>query len=267
MWPCSTMVCQSLIQIEHYLIWQVFRCLQSPSDLKTAGFKLEFFHPSEKHDALDKGSALYQTQCELSKLMWAGAVQIVRFRALSHMHYTSCPPFMFVGLLCSGQRQLDTLKQCELAWQTISYIEVQRHNYKELDKIWANMPFASWEIVREILTILSEFSYAWVPPHVTQLLESVFGGWGTSLVNELGFKVIRQRLKDSGNQRLHPTTTWMSLAKSDVMDTFGRRCICLLGVCCVLGCCWDASDLAMWCCLCCLCLNVFAQSLQPWTQP
>ena len=162
--------------------------------------------------------------------MWAGAVQIVRFRALSHMHYVGCPPLTFVGLLCTGQRLLDALAECKLAWATISYIETQRHSFKELDKIWSNIPFASWEVVRERLAILSEFSFMWVPPHVVQLLESVFGSWGTSLLNELGFKVTRQRLKESGNMRLNPTTTWMSLAKSNVMDGFGRRNFSLLDV-------------------------------------
>ena len=164
MWPCSTMVYQSPIQIVHYLIWQVFRCLQTPADLKSAGLQVEFAHPSEKQDALDKDSHLYLIQLQLSQLVWSGALHITRFRALSHMHYVGCPPSIFVGLLCEGQRQLDCLKQCKLAWQTISFIEVQRHNFKELDNIWSNIPFASWEIVREVLTILSEFGYEWVPP-------------------------------------------------------------------------------------------------------
>ena len=65
---------------------------------------------------------------------------------------------------------------------------------------------------------------------MVQLLESVFGSWGTSLLNELGFNAIRQRLKESGNMRLNPTTTWMSLAKSNVMDGFWRRNFSLLDV-------------------------------------
>ena len=95
------------------------------------------------------------------------------------------------------------------------------------------MPFASWEVVRNILAILSDFAFRWVPPRVVQLLESVFGSWGTSLLNELGFKVIRQRLKERGNQRLDPATTWMSLAKSNVMDGFGRRNFSLFDVFCL----------------------------------
>ena len=111
--------------------------------------------------------------------MWAGAVQIVRFRALSHMHYVGCAPLTFVGLLCTGQRLLDALAECKLAWATISYIETQRHSFKELDNMLSNTPFASWEVVRETLAILSEFAFRCVPPHVVQLLESVFGSWGT----------------------------------------------------------------------------------------
>ena len=125
--------------------------MQSPSALKSAGFQVELSHSTEKVDALDKCSPLYQSQLELAKLMWAGAVQIVRFRALSHMHYVGCPPLTFVGLLCTGQRLLDALAECKLAWATISYIETQRHSFKELDNIWSNIPFASWEVVREIL--------------------------------------------------------------------------------------------------------------------
>ena len=63
----------------------------------SAGLQVEIGHSAEKSDALDKCSPLYQSQLELAKLMRAGAVQIVRFRALSHMYYVGCPPVTFVG--------------------------------------------------------------------------------------------------------------------------------------------------------------------------
>ena len=186
-------------------------------------------------------------------VLWATCITLV----VLHLHLW--------GLLCTGQRLLDALAECKLAWATISYIETQRHSFKELDKIWSNMPFASWEVVREILAILSEFSFMWVPPHVVQLLESVFGSWGTSLLNELGFNVIRQRLKESRNMRFNPTTTWMSLAKSNVMDGFGRRSFSLLDVCLVVGSCCDPSIIAVCGDIGGQCLELFDQSLQAWS--
>ena len=78
---------------------QVLRSLKSPFDLKAVGFQTTFSHSSEEAAALDTQSPSYQTQMELAKLMWTGAVQIVRFRTLSHMHYVGTPPAIFAGLL------------------------------------------------------------------------------------------------------------------------------------------------------------------------
>ena len=99
-------------------------------------------------------------------------------------------------------------------WDTIQYIEKHRHNFKELDKVWANIPWATYEVIREILVILSEFGWKWVPPHLEALLKSMFSSWGTSLVNELGFKEVRKKGK--------VVRQWQ-VAPNYIMDGIGRQ--------------------------------------------
>ena len=187
-------------------MWQVFACFKSVKDLKACGCHIELGHSSEKEYGLDPKSELYVAQQNLAKVMWQAALQIVRFRSLSHMHYIGQAPTCFVELLSTGDKLVMALELCNTMWDTIQYIEKQRHNFKELDKVWANIPWATYEVIREILVILSEFGWKWVPPHLEALLNSMFSSWGTSLVNELGFKEVRKRAKLSDNGRLHPTT-------------------------------------------------------------
>ena len=209
---------------------QVFKTLTSPQDLKAAGFRLEFYDKSEKADAVDVCSGLFMAEKAKCTMMCKGALQVVRFRALSQEHYTMLPPQMFVGLLGSADRQVAALLKCKEAWDTIQLIEQNRFKYIQLDRLWHNLPFAKWEVVREVLTLLSEFSFQWVPPPVQRMLNTIFKSWGTSLINELGFREIRARAKEASNGNISATTAWHSLATSKLMEQFGRR-HCFLLVC------------------------------------
>ena len=84
---------------------------------------------------------------------------------------------------------------------------------------------------RIILCLLSEYSFGFVPAAVVTMVESMFTSWGTSLLNELGFRHIRGRAKDSENGKIAPVTSWKSLAESPLLKDFGRRlaansCMC-----------------------------------------
>ena len=160
---------------------QVFACFKSAKDLKACGFHIELGHSSEKEYGLDPKSELYVAQQNMAKVMWQAALQIVRFRSLSHMHYIGQAPTCFVELLSTGDKLVRALELCKTMWDTIQYIEKHRHNFKELDKVWANIPWATYEVIREILVILSEFGWKWVPPHLEALLKSICSSWGDPL--------------------------------------------------------------------------------------
>ena len=84
---------------------QVFRTFVSPADLAECGSKLELHSAQEKADSLNPKSEVYQSEASTARIMQTSALQIVRFRALTHQHYMHLPPFIFVGLLqgCDGQ--------------------------------------------------------------------------------------------------------------------------------------------------------------------
>ncbi|CAK0875873.1 unnamed protein product [Prorocentrum cordatum] len=94
--------------------------------------------------------------------------------------------------------------------------------FKEAQDLWKSVPFMKWEVIRELLVMLSEFDFKWVPPPAQGLLETLFKAWGTSLANELGFRDLRARAKQAENHIFAPATSWFTLAESDLMDRFGR---------------------------------------------
>ena len=87
-----------------FVMWQVFACFKSAKDLKACGFHIELGHSSEKEYGLDPTSELYVAQQNLAKVMWQAALQIVRFRSISHMHYIGQAPTCFVELLSTGDK-------------------------------------------------------------------------------------------------------------------------------------------------------------------
>ena len=128
----------------------MFKTLTSPHDLKAAVFKLEFWDSSEKTDAVDVSSGLFIAEKAKSTLMCKSALQVVRFRALSQQHYVMLPPQMFVGLLGSADKQAAALVKCHEAWDTIRLLEQSGFKFIQLDRLWHTLPFAKWEVVRNI---------------------------------------------------------------------------------------------------------------------
>ena len=210
--------------------------MSSPVDLQSCGYKLEFHTASEKLEAMDSGSALYQAELAKAQMHWDSARAVVRYRAMTQAHYIDCPPLLFALLVNSSGAPLKlALGKCKKAWEAICYCESQRHKFKEVMAIWQCLPWASWEICREVFVLLAEFDFEWICPPCMQLITSIFSSWGSSLVNELGFRAIRARCKQAATGKVSPCTSWYSLASSDVMDQFGRRHLhmfCCSGVFC-----------------------------------
>ena len=104
---------------------------------------MEFYSSEEKASALDTKSELYETEAAKARIMQSSALQIVRFRALTHQHYMHLPPFIFIGLLQDGQEQLSALGTRKTTWQTIQNFEELRDIFKEAKIVWNNIPFVT----------------------------------------------------------------------------------------------------------------------------
>ena len=89
--------------------------------------------------------------------------------------------------------------------------------------VWNNIPFVTNEVCREILCLMAEYSWEFVPAAVTTMVQAIFSSWGTSLMNELGFRHIRGRAKACENGQISPATSWKTLAESSPFKAFGRR--------------------------------------------
>ena len=172
----------------HRSFGQVFKTCRSPSDLAKCGFKMEFYSSEEKASALDTKSELYETEAAKARILQSSALQIVRFRALTHQHYMHLPPFIFIGLLQDGQEQLSALGTCKTAGQTIQKFEELRHMFTEANMVWNNIPFVTNEVCREIFCLLAEYSWEFVPAAVTTMVQAMFSSWGTNLMNEFGIQ-------------------------------------------------------------------------------
>ena len=202
------------------------------------GFKLEIHDESEKVAAKDKTSPLYLTELSKSNMLKDSALQVVRWRSLTMSHYMHCPPLFFASLFSTGAELQAALQKCRVAWHAIQVCERLRHKYKDVNSIWCSLPWASWGVVRDFFTLLAEFDFQWICPPAMEILNCLFRSFGSSLLNELGFKEIRARSKQASNHKISPSTSWHALTTSDVMTSFGRRlaiicvrsCICLCGV-------------------------------------
>ena len=102
---------------------QVFACFESAKDLRACGFHMEIWHSSAKEHGLNPKSDLYLAQRIMAMVMWLAAVQIVRYRTLSHMHYMGCPPTCFVELLSTGDKLKTALGYCKTMWEAIQYMD------------------------------------------------------------------------------------------------------------------------------------------------
>ena len=63
-------------------------------------------------------------------------------------------------------------------------------------------------------SLLAEYSWEFVPAAVTTMVQAIFSSWGTSLMNELGFRHIRGRATACENGEIAPVTSWKTLAES-----------------------------------------------------
>lgn len=137
-------------------------------------------------------SPLYQQEARLAEDVVGAAFSMIRFRAMSMMHYQEGFPGVFVMLLGRRQGDVDAgLKFCRGAWQGIMAFEERRFKSADVQALFSAVPYNQWVIVREVLAFLAEVDFAMVPPRVSGLVRSIFSGWGTSLPCELFFNRVR----------------------------------------------------------------------------
>ena len=142
-----------------FLFVEVCKCFTNVADLAKCGFKLELFDDSETVDSKDCKSALYTAEHAKAEFMQRAMVQILRFRGLTHSQYTCLPHFNFVLLLGTGDELQLGLAKAKSAWSALQRVEWLRHSYKEVNAIWCNIPFANWEIVRQVFVMPAEHDF------------------------------------------------------------------------------------------------------------
>ena len=119
------------------------------------GFKLELHDESEKVAASCKDSALYLTELSKCNLLKDSALQSVRWRSLTMSHYMHCPPLFFASLFSTGADLVAELNTCKVAWHAIQVRERLKHKYKDVNGIWCSIPWAGWQVVRDLFTLLA----------------------------------------------------------------------------------------------------------------
>lgn len=199
---------------------KVFESLASMQTLDKAGLLVSLENKRMKAALQSKSSPVYAAEHKKSALAFKIVAECMRWRSLTHMHYTSSLPGKFGGLL-PGFNNEDALQYCHLAYRTMCKFETWRHVFKECSKLWRAVPFLENEVVREALTMMSEFSFKYVPPHVEAMARTL-AAWGSSLVTELGNREIRSRLTDAAKNKIKEQTMWKSLVDSTVLNDFGR---------------------------------------------
>ena len=138
----------------------LFDRLGRKSELQKAGFMVSFEHEGERRLARDVDSALYLSEKKYAAHAWETIFQIIRFRSLTHQHYTSLPLGKFAGLISEFPSVVaDTLVWCKRAWEAIQKFELLRHVYSECQDIWFAVPQCEWVVVRDILCMCDEFSF------------------------------------------------------------------------------------------------------------
>lgn len=197
--------------------------LWKPSVLTEAGFKVQFENKQEKAMALAHDSAIFIHEAMLSKLAFDIVFDVTRYRAMTHQHYVMSFPGQFAGLASGFPSQVkDTLAFCKRTWSAVQYCEQYRHVFKEIRLLWEAVPWVENEAIREVFVMLSEFAFEYVSPYVHDACLVMFT-WGSSLINELGFQKLRDRLKDTRAKSISPQTAFATLIDSNVLGSFSRQ--------------------------------------------
>ena len=163
--------------------------------------------------AADVESPLHQREARLSKHMWTTILEVVRFRSLTHLAYAACIPGQFILLINPSEAvRADALEWCSLAWKTIMHFEKKRFIFKECLELWNSIPQVEWNFCREVLCMLWEFDFKFVPPAVVLQVQTCFG-LGSTLANEGGFQAMQRALAATRNKQLSNLGIWKSLAE------------------------------------------------------
>ena len=206
---------------------RIAQCLSDHNSLERMGMSLstsEYGGPGAGVNAI--GEPFFKTQDALAQLTVDALVAVVKWRALSMMHYTSACPAVLVLLLSpdEGERNL-MLDRLEHWWRVMTWSWQCRHVNKDVDDLFKNVPWLSWTVIIDIFVRLAEVDFSCVPASVDSMLRSGFEGFGTTLVNELAFKHMRLRADESSNNRVGPNTAWAAARHSSVFERFERNAL------------------------------------------
>ena len=198
-----------------------FGRLASMATLEKASFVLVLEGSEMRSQARNRDSLLYKNQSRLAAMGFNIVFASMRWRSLTHMHYTSSIPGRFMGLL-PGFNNENALQYTRKAWECMCKFEVDRHVFKECATLWESVPFLENEVVREILIMLSEFDFRFIPPHVVAHVQTLTS-FTSSLATELGNREVRMRILEGHNNKLIEQTMWLSLIQGSVFQDMGRE--------------------------------------------
>ena len=207
----------------YQILGRVWATMSNVRSLMKIGFVVSFDGPFHRKLYSDKSGAAYNAERTLAVMQFDTCFEIVRWRGLTHQHYVGSLPGMFALLIGSAADVAVGLLYASRSWAAMRWCEEKRHAYKEYDEIWRAVVFLSNPVVRDILAMLAEFSFQFVPPCVVGMLRTLFMTWATSLMNELGWRAVRARQKESSNKKIGPLTQWEASANSDVIGTQFKR--------------------------------------------
>lgn len=205
------------------LVVDTFSVLTDMDKLAFIGLQTIVMSPASQKTCLADGGIL-AAEAQTSEDLFKSVLSILEQRAQSMCHYSSSLPFGFV-LLASDepadvQRALTWLEQIGTA---TCRAERRKHDDQAVASLFSNIPFLSWAPVRGILVLLAQVSFRVVPTAVLDMVMSVFSGWGSSLVNELGFKTTRMHGKVGSNSRMTPVRRWYHAAVDGPLPQFERK--------------------------------------------
>ena len=162
------------------VLCDVWRTMDELEALTAAGFAMELTTPQEKLDAKDRQSEFFASQRNMASMHFKTCLEIVKHRALTHQHYSSSLPGCLALLVGDADDVKVGLAYAARSWRALVAREQHRLAYREVVDLWTHAPFASWQVARETLCMLAEFSFQWVPPPVQALLVAAFKSWGAT---------------------------------------------------------------------------------------
>lgn len=201
------------------VISDTWAMLADPQELNEIGYlsKLDFEYYTE---------AELEQDVKLAEIMFDTMAAVSQQFLMSGMTWTSRYPGRFVGLLAKDgaarQQHADHIKH---DFQLLLDLQKLSH-----DEVWAqafigDLQWPSQTFVMELFYMLYEVGFKELTPEVHSSLQGFAQSWASSLVNEDGFKLLREVSDGSLSGQMQRATRWGNLAASDLMAKHGRKSV------------------------------------------